>query len=209
MLCLTGSKRGTLGKLEPSDQIKACSLRNDLKCCLWLCIYSDALDRAIEEFTLSCAGYCVATYVLGIGDRHSDNIMVRSNGQVRQSEFSFSILHLVFPDSTGFTDWPCVFWGFLFSFLALSHRLRSHPGQLQVQVWHQKGACTIYPHTRLHPRHTTGQDWKHRKVWQVCFTLLFTSSPSTSVHTNHWHSNCNFNHLLQFSQVFVSLRLIW
>lgn len=46
------------------------------------CGYSDALEKAIEEFTLSCAGYCVATYVLGIGDRHSDNIMVRSTGQV-------------------------------------------------------------------------------------------------------------------------------
>lgn len=47
--------------------------------------YRDDLDRAIEEFTLSCAGYCVATYVLGIGDRHSDNIMVRKNGQVKIS----------------------------------------------------------------------------------------------------------------------------
>lgn len=42
----------------------------------------DDLDRAIEEFTLSCAGYCVASYVLGIGDRHSDNIMVKKTGQV-------------------------------------------------------------------------------------------------------------------------------
>uniref|UniRef100_A0A672U2R3 phosphatidylinositol-4,5-bisphosphate 3-kinase n=1 Tax=Strigops habroptila TaxID=2489341 RepID=A0A672U2R3_STRHB len=47
----------------------------------------DDLDRAIEEFTLSCAGYCVATYVLGIGDRHSDNIMVRKNGQLFHIDF--------------------------------------------------------------------------------------------------------------------------
>lgn len=45
----------------------------------------DSLEKAIEEFTLSCAGYCVATYVLGIGDRHSDNIMIRSTGQVGNS----------------------------------------------------------------------------------------------------------------------------
>ena len=47
-----------------------------------LSVSRDDLDRAIEEFTLSCAGYCVASYVLGIGDRHSDNIMVKKTGQV-------------------------------------------------------------------------------------------------------------------------------
>lgn len=42
----------------------------------------NSLKRAMNEFTLSCAGYCVATYVLGVADRHSDNIMVKKTGQV-------------------------------------------------------------------------------------------------------------------------------
>ena len=39
------------------------------------------MDQAINTITSSCAGYCAATFRLGIGDRHPDNIMVNEDGQ--------------------------------------------------------------------------------------------------------------------------------
>ena len=43
----------------------------------------------MDNFVKSCAGYCVVTYLLGVGDRHTDNLLLHPQGNFLHCDYSF------------------------------------------------------------------------------------------------------------------------
>ena len=49
--------------------------------------------EAKENFLMSNVAYCLATFVLGVGDRHNDNIMMKKNGELFHIDFGHFLGH--------------------------------------------------------------------------------------------------------------------
>ncbi|KAL0272748.1 UNVERIFIED_CONTAM: hypothetical protein PYX00_005609 [Menopon gallinae] len=93
----TGHKRGMIEMVDNSETLRKIQVEHgltgsfkDKPIAEWLAKHNpSALDyeRAVANFTASCAGYSVATYILGICDRHNDNIMLKTSGHLFHVDF--------------------------------------------------------------------------------------------------------------------------
>uniref|UniRef100_I3KEN5 Phosphatidylinositol 4-phosphate 3-kinase C2 domain-containing subunit alpha n=1 Tax=Oreochromis niloticus TaxID=8128 RepID=I3KEN5_ORENI len=99
----TGKDKGMVELVPSSDTLRKIQVEDgvtgsfkDKPLAEWLRKYNPAEDeyeKASENFIYSCAGCCVATYVLGICDRHNDNIMLRSTGHMFHIDFGKFLGH--------------------------------------------------------------------------------------------------------------------
>ena len=77
-------------KATNKDRVSNNPIQDYLRSCAYdpddsYMIRKDVMDTYVK----SCAGYCVITYLLGVGDRHLDNLLLHQSGHFFHCDYSF------------------------------------------------------------------------------------------------------------------------
>ncbi|XP_037050544.1 phosphatidylinositol 4-phosphate 3-kinase C2 domain-containing subunit alpha isoform X2 [Bradysia coprophila] len=93
----TGLKKGMIEMITDAETLRKIQVEwgltgsfKDKPIAEWLARQNPSqleYQRAVDNFTVSCAGYSVVTYILGICDRHNDNIMLKTSGHLFHIDF--------------------------------------------------------------------------------------------------------------------------
>merc|ERR1740123_2373241 len=51
--------------------------------------HADDIEESLHRYARSCAGYSITMYLLGIGDRHLDNILLKHDGRLVHIDFGY------------------------------------------------------------------------------------------------------------------------
>ena len=87
----TSYNTGAIEIVENSETLYTIRRKLNLSILNYLRVHnSEGLVNDIHNnFTQSCALYCIITYLLGIGDRHLDNILINKDGQIFHIDFGY------------------------------------------------------------------------------------------------------------------------
>ncbi|XP_017488703.1 PREDICTED: phosphatidylinositol 3-kinase catalytic subunit type 3-like, partial [Rhagoletis zephyria] len=87
----TGSKHGFVQFIDSQSVAEVLSIDGTIQNYLRK-ISTNANSIApevMDAYVKSCAGYCIITYLLGVGDRHLDNLMMTKTGRLFHIDFGF------------------------------------------------------------------------------------------------------------------------
>ena len=115
-----------------------------------------------ERFIRSCAFYTVVTFLLGIGDRHLDNIMMNKDGKMFHIDYSF----VLGKDPKFITPSMRLSEGMIDAIGGAKSESYEEFGKLCVQIYSilRRHVNTFVCMLSLLPRQNTGESWTNPKI---------------------------------------------